>query len=221
MGLFTLADFREELTAVMGSRGTSNNRIDRWINMAYFELSGALDFPELNDIHEFDTSAGDAAYAVPSGTRLVKTIVDNDESESLTYIDPTEYFRLDRTLDGPPIRWTRYGNEVFLHPTPDGTIAMLMLRKMDPVRLAQVAHTTVLSATWDAAVHMLSVYQGLLSVGENEQRAGAWLMRAVAYIQTRATEAEMFTTESGLGLSYSLPMEKRFAIMNEAARAGG
>jgi len=184
------------------------------------DLTGALDFDELNDIYDLALTPGENAYDVPEGTRMVKAVIDDYEDRLLDYVDPTEFFRLNRAQEGDPIRWTRYANQIFLHPTPDGDPEYIIMRKMDPAPLVLDGDTTPLSATWDAAVLMLAVYHGMLAIAENEQRANSWMIRAVTYIQTRATQAEMFTKESGLGLAYALPLEKRMSAMSGGNVAG-
>lgn len=214
MGFFTLEDFREELSSVLGQRGTGDRRLDRWINFGYLDLTGALDFDELNDLYELNVTASQNTYDVPAKTRMVKAVVNEDTDRLLDYVDPTEFFRLDRTKTAEPLRWTRYADNILLHPTPADSATFTVMRKVDPDRLEEYDDVTVLSDTWDAAIHMLSVYHGFLALAENEARANAWMTRAIMYIQTRATQEEMFVKESGLGLSYAMPLEKRLAAMS-------
>lgn len=215
MGLMELSDFRDELDAILGDRVDDNDRLDRWVNFGYLDLSGALDFDELNDLHDLNVQSGTADYDVPDSTRLIKAVVDNDEGEYLDYVDPTEYFRLDRSVSGDALRWTRFANKIRLHPTPSSNADFLVLRKIDPTLLDGDTDTTVIPATWDTAVHILSVYHGLLALDERETKVNSWLSRAITYIQTRATQEEMFAKESGLGLSFALPLEKRLSLLQQ------
>jgi hypothetical protein len=212
MGYMTLADFREELSETTGNRGFDNGRLDRWINFAYMDVTGAIDLEELEEPAAAVTVAATPTVAKPDNSRKVLTVVDDTTGRLLQSIDKTEYFRLDRTTTGEPLKWAVLGDNIYLHPTPNAAFDLLIIQKIDPARLELVSDTTILADTWDAAVFMLSVHYAYMSVGE-DQRAALWMNRAISYLQSRATAEEIFIREPGLGLSMAVPKERLLSAM--------
>lgn len=220
MGYMDLADFRTEVQSSVGDRDFPDARLDRWINFGYLDLVGAIDFEEFTTSNAFSTVAGQTTYTIPADTRLIQIVKDVTNQKSLQFIDKTEFYRLNGTLQDLPLKWTRVGDQVLLHPIPSGVFSINTIYKRDAIRLTDPTDETMLPDTWDAAVTLLSVYHGLLAIGQ-EQRATQWFARAVNYIQSRVTQEEAFVRTPGLGLTYAVPQEILLGALTEAQQAAG
>lgn len=218
MGLMTLADFRSDLQAVLGSRQVTQVRLDRWIYFGYVDLAGAIDFEEFHSILPAPTVIGQQIYPVPDGVRVIKGIVGS--AGLLQYVEDHEFFRRP-PQDGLPVRWTRFGTAYLLGPTPNAVQGINLLAKVDPDPLVAATDVTVLSPVWDQAIYLFSVYHGLIAVGENEAKAREFLGRAFTYVQSRSTHDEEEAREQGLGLTYPMPRVKLAGSLVEGPRAGG
>lgn len=200
MGFMTLADFRTDLQSSMGDRNIDSDRLDRWVNFGYIDISGAIEFEALEATTSRTTVATDSDVLVPDDLMIVKAVRDNTNDRLLGWIHKNEYFRRSAAVGGKPTHWTRHGNSILLHPVPAGAYQLDIIYQTFPSLLLGDADTTILPNMWDIAIHQLSVYHGLQSVGE-EQRASLWYNRAVNYIQSRMTEDIHEATSAGLGLS--------------------
>jgi len=110
--------------------------------------------------------------------------------------------RREITPTAAPLNWTREGNLIYLHPVPNGVYALSQFIKTPPTILSSSSATSVFIATWDNAILTLAVHHALLALGE-EQRATVWLSRAVSYIGSKITEADLHIGSAGLGASLS------------------
>lgn len=220
MGYMLLTDFRTEVQSSVGDRGFTNARLDRWINFGYLDLAGAIDFEELTETDTFNAVIGQNNYPIPIDARLIQLVINDTDETLLQFIDKSEFYRLNRTAQAPPLKWTRVEEEILLNPTPDATDSFITVYKKDPVRLLNDGDTTILPDTWDAAVTLLATYHGLLAIGQ-EQRATQWFARAVTYIQSRITQEEAFIRTPGLGLVYAVPQERMANALTEAQQASG
>lgn len=212
MGVLNLEDFREELSTATGNRGFTNPQLDRWINFAYLDVAGALDLDELEDDSDVATVGGQAYIAKPTDSTRVLAVIDDTNGTYLQHIDKTEYFRLNRTTTGAPVKWAELKERIYLHPTPSAIITMKVLHKIEPAPLTATTDVTVLDATWDAGIWMLAAHYAFMAVGD-DQKAVLWMNRAISYMQSRVTAEEIFVREPGLGLSMSVPKERLLAAM--------
>lgn len=200
MGYMTLENFRTDLQSSLGDRGHDNSALDRWINFGYLDISGAIDFETLESSSTIATTSGNADIAAPSGSLIIKIVRDDTNDRLLGWLPKIEYFRRSTSDSGEPTHWTRNENDILLHPVPDGAYDINVIYRDLPTRLSAAGDTTVLPDMWDTAVHMLSVYHGLLASGE-EERAQLWFARAVNFVQTRMSEDMYHATSAGLGLT--------------------
>lgn len=218
MGTMSLFDFRGDVQAALGERGFSDARLNRWINFGYLDLTGAVQFEELNKFSILATVIGQREYATPARVRLLQSVA-RDGGDLLDFVDRTEFFRL-VLANGTAVRWTRIGTQILLHPTPDSVENLTQLFTEFPALLAADADVTVIPTTWDAAVFLLAVHHGFLAIGEDD-RALAWLSRAVQYIRARVTDDELFVKETGLGLALGLPPDKRAVVLTGLVGGAG
>jgi hypothetical protein len=200
MGFMTMDDFRTDLQSAMGDKGIDNTRLDRWINYAYLDLAGSVDFEVLDEDDTVATVAATQTIDAPDNTMIIKFIRNTTSDALLGWVPKGELFRRSSVITGPPTQWTRHGSVIYLHPVPDAVYSLFIISKIPPDLMTSGTDVTVFPDTWDAAIFFLSVHYGLLAIGE-EQRSAAWMSRAVSYIQSRMTEKDLHAKAAGLGAS--------------------
>lgn len=219
MGLMTLADFRGELSAVTGGRANIGDpRIDLWINFGYFDVTGAVEFDELEDELEVTTTSSVDSVNLPSTVRSVYGV--RGPSGLLQWVTKHEWMRLFGAASAEPTKWTRIGNEIKLSPTPNALYSLIAFTKVDADKLEADTDVTVLPRTWDMAVHYLAVSHAYYAMEEVATGAN-WLNRAIAYIQTRASEENRQLIEPGLGGTLAPSLERLAGPMAPANAYGG
>jgi hypothetical protein len=197
MGVMTLADFRSELNDVVGDRAVvAAARVNRWINFGYLDVTGAVEFAELEELPTVNTAIGTESYAVPADARAVLGVMTPDKM--LGWMPKHEWMRIRNSTTGAPIRWTRLGNQLKISPIPSSVMTLTLLIKKEAAALALDTDVTVLPDTWDLAIHYLSVSHAWYALKELASGT-AWLNRAISYIQTRAIEEHRELIEPGLG----------------------
>jgi hypothetical protein len=190
MGFMTLLDFRTEIDAVLGSRVFVTARLTTWVNLGYYDVTGAIDFHELDIRDSFDTSVSDYDYSLPSGMREVLALYDADAKYGIREVNIAEFNRQDRSVTGPPKTWARHGDLLYLYPTPIDVREIDVYGRIDPEPLSVDGDVTLLSGVWDAPILMFAISHGLLSLNE-DARAVVWYNRGVAYMQTRVQAGKL------------------------------
>jgi len=193
MGVITLLNFRTDVIAALQERATEiddSAQINRWINAAYLDVTGAVDFPELDDVFNIATVDGTSEYAGPLDSAGWLSVFDESNDDLLERVSLSQLFRRDRSTKGTPEFWSRRGDTLILSPTPDAVINERILHKITPAILNDDADKTVLPGTWDQVIYLLAVSNGHLRFAE-ENRATFWRNNAVAYIQSRFTEGNV------------------------------
>ncbi len=196
MGFMTLLDFKTEITSVLGGRAVDATRAKNWVNMAYFDACGAVDFPELGTTPQFNSVVATPQYTIADGIYQVLAVYDSVARHFLRRVRIEEYARQDLSEAGPPKLWSRHGSSLFLHPMPADIRAIKYYARAEPAPLAADGDKTILPRTWDQAISMFSIATALFSLNE-DNRASAWYNRALAYTQTRLLEGETPTPQGG------------------------
>lgn len=193
MGVTTLLNFRTDVIAALASRITeldNSAQINRWINAGYMEVTGAVDFPELDDVFNVATSSGVDEYAGPTDSAGWVGVYDESNDTLLERVTLSQLYRRDRSTNDTPEFWSRKGDTLILSPKPDTVINERIIHKKTPALLDDDADLTSIPGTWDQAIYLLAVSNGHLSFAE-ENRATFWRNLAVAYIQSRFTEGNV------------------------------
>ena len=200
----SIANFRTDLSSLLGNRGISDARLNRWINHAYLDIAGGVDFAALEDIDTSVTgSSGTYFYTVPAGTMVIKAIYDEANDNLLGYVSMGEFWRRRTTVAGTMEVWTRIGTKFYVDPPPDGSDAITILRKSVPALLASDDPDTDTSAfpeIWDPVIYHLSGFYAFMALGE-EQRAMIFKQSAIEYIQKRITEEMEYAFSLSTGLT--------------------
>jgi hypothetical protein len=214
MGLLTLLQIRTEVDSSMGNRtGVLDPRLTVWINLAYNEIASGIDFKELDGEFPFPTVIGQAGYAGPTNPLVIQMVRNEVTHNLLTWVPETEYFRLDRSANGVPRRWTRRGVQIRLWPPPSAIQNHIAYYKVTPTPLAADGDVTILPPYIDNALIFLSVAYGFLAVEEGA-KAIVWLNRAITYLSSRITNQDFSFLLGGLARTQPIPA-------TEAAPSGG
>lgn len=198
MGAWTLENFRDEMDHPTGGVISDNTRKDRYINAAYFEVAGTIQFHKLIEAHTFNTADGTVAYNLPADHLGPKSLIDKTNDKRLLRVSPENFQFLDESTDGDPEKYAIYGGQLHLWPTPDAVNSMSYLHIVEPDELT-VGNPTVLPATWDNAIWLMSIHYALMSLEEYE-RANAWFDRAIVYIRSRTTDEEFESETEAMGV---------------------
>ena len=198
MGVLTLIQIRTEVDSSMGNRTSVDDpRIDTWINLAYIDIASGIDFPELDGELVIPTVVGQNNYAGPVNPLVVDLVRDDTNENLLTWVPKNEYFRLNRSTNGPVKRWTRSATEILLFPPPSAIVSLTAFFKITPAILAVDGDVTILPGYVDNALILLAPAYGLLATGEDE-RAIVWLNRAINFLQSRLTNQDLSFLLGGL-----------------------
>jgi hypothetical protein len=95
----------------------NRERIKAWLNEAQFQIAREVEAPEFQSTQILLTEAGEYKYPLPEAFLRTQDIV----YPALLYrLRPTDIQQFDQTgrFEGPPARYTVYGKELWLWPTP-------------------------------------------------------------------------------------------------------
>lgn len=207
MGVMTLKEFRSDLRKVIGARGSGGEWIDRKINQAYEEVSGAIEFKALYDFQTFVTVDGLAVYDLEDDCIGVLSVVDQTNDKRLTRIELKDYYNKnpDSDVEGMPDEYARSGDCIYLWPTPstsDWSYRILYIKR--PAHLATPTATTVLPPTWDTAIHLLGCHYALLDLASSEIefiKAQAYFDRAMGSMRSRKKDRDWDMQTQSRGVS--------------------
>jgi len=199
MGILTLAEYRTDIEAALGSRAYGTILTDQWTNSAYYEVSGVMEHPEMFNTFSVPTVASTSSYAGPTNSIGWRFVEDVDNDTVLEFIALEDFYRRSRVTEGVPDKWTRTIDTLVLHPTPNAIINLKIHYTLEPTALSSSGHKTILPAMWDHAVFLLAVERGHLHAHE-ENRAALWRNNAVTYIQGLMTQRMIATSQFDLAV---------------------
>ncbi len=198
MGVLTLLELRTEVDSSMGNKtDIPDPRVDTWINLAYIDVASGIDFSELDGELVIPTVVGQNNYVGPVDPLVVDLVRDDTNDNLLTWVPKNEYFRLNRSINGPVKRWTRSAAEILVFPPPDAIVSLTAFFKVTPALLGADGDVTILPSFVDNALILLAPAYGLLATGE-DQRAIVWLNRAINFLQSRLTNQDLSFLLGGL-----------------------
>lgn len=190
-GIKTLAIFRTDMEAQLGSRAFGTSLIDQWVNSAYLELTGGIRFPELLENFPITQVISQANYPGPTDSIGWESVYNAPAGIVLERISRHDLFRRALT-DGVSDSWTRDNDEIIFSPPPAATDSLNLLHTKQPSLLVASSDVTVIPAHWDYAIELLAVSKGLLHAVE-EDRSAHWRNLAIQYIQSRLTEEDFIS----------------------------
>lgn len=187
MGRMTLANFRSEVEANLGNQNIGTTRVDIWIHWALDEITGAIKFQDLTNTQSKSTVADQSYVTLDSGSLGVLAVRDTTNDQRLIRTSDERIQDWDTDATGVPRFYAYYGGDLELRPVPDAVYALKILVRKEHATLTT---TTSLPAMWDPAITMLATGYACMSLDE-ESKAMWWFNRAIAYIRSRETDAEL------------------------------
>lgn len=155
-----------EVTARLGNRQGITARTLVWLNYAYQELllSPRFNFYELDFTQLFNTVNTIAEYTlsdVIAGDNLwyIVDVRDNTNNRIINQRFIKDYDRLVVT-SGQPVRYYRFGDSLFLDPTPNAIYEISIRYKIRPQDLVS-AGIALIEREWDEILVVMTVIKGL------------------------------------------------------------
>ena len=206
MGLLTLNELRDELGAQFGDRGVGNERLTRWINMAYFKLCAQQEFEKLKCQQEIDTIEGIYEYSLPEKFLGFVSVLDVDNKYRLKRItlQDVALHSLDEEAWGPPTKWALREDAMLLLTVPDDEYEIRGIYIKEPTRLEDPSDVTIIPSIWDATVILYAKYFGLTAFNQF-QEANIVLQQAAISENTTKKDQDWLepTPAGGLDVAWS------------------
>lgn len=175
MGLLTLVEFREELSAIFAPKAVGNRRLDRWINLAYNDVCGENEFENLMEIRQFTTAEGFPDYDLPPRFLGYKTIQNTTSGKRLIKMDKNDISLVKQDEDNwaSPTHWARRKNKLILLPVPDdgedgNGYEIEETYMIEPSPLEKNTAKTVLPAQWDQVILLKAQAYGHTGLKEHQ-----------------------------------------------------
>jgi len=139
-----------------------------WVQQAYVEVDTALRWSR--DKEEDNSVIGQANYAIPTTTRVIvfATYLATGETKAtlLKQISIEEWHRLDEA-DGTPTSWARWGDEIYLYPTPDVNAETITLFVSEtPTALATDVSIPVIPAETHGLIRDYALMEAYAHLGD-------------------------------------------------------
>lgn len=187
MGLLSLDRLRAHLQRILGNRGFDNVDIDEWLNLGQLGITGYIEFDDLKETAVLTTIDGTGSYSEPPRLQGIISMFDRSNETRIRKIS-LKNFPLHSDESGKPTGYARKGGAILLHPVPDGAYEVEVSYLASPAPIG--VGGTSLDPQWDWGVLGLAAHYAFSSLGE-DNRADAWLNRALAHIRSRMTDEEM------------------------------
>lgn len=205
MGLMTLEEFRKELHAVFADRKAGNERIDRWVNQAYFEIAGQTDFEDLKCRQEFTTIEGISQYEMPDGFIKFISVFDTSNKRRMLRMDQEHIALQDVEEDSwsTPERWAIHGNTLYMFPPPNDAYSITAIFLKEPDPLVDPEDTTVIPPTWDLSILLHAQKIGWYSFGEIDKGRALMQVSERNFISRQKDNERLNKTpQGGLQVAY-------------------
>lgn len=206
MGYLTLQQFRDSLNLSLGpNRQTGNERLDAWINLAYFETASETEFEGLKMSATAVTVASQASYSLPDDLMSIISVADLTNDRRLVKLGLHNYHLKDRNVEGDPRYYARRKRVMYLWPTPDAVfnLEVYYLEEICPMELA--SDVTVFPQSYDAVVLRKAKKFAWEDLG-NEQKANyyeAQSQRSMSRLPSDTEEADEITAPLTVARSLS------------------
>lgn len=196
MGMMQLSEFREELIAVLGTRiDIDAPRVDRWVNFGYLDVTGSVEFEELEEERDYVVNATEDSTVLEADVRSVLGV--RSSLGMLQWMPRYEWLRM-KGISGVALKWTRVGSAIKVSPASTTGITLNAIVKTESARLTDDTDTSVIPQTWDMAIHYMAVSHAFFAVDETSNGV-VWFNRAVAYMKTRANDEGRKMVDPAIG----------------------
>jgi hypothetical protein len=114
----------------------NRDRIKAWVNEAQRELAREVEAPEFQETQTITMVPGQYKYALPEDFLRVQDIVYELLSSRLRPVDQQQFdLTAPALVQGPPVIYTLYQNQLWLYPGPNSTDPLLMRYMQRPALL--------------------------------------------------------------------------------------
>jgi len=198
---------RTRLQRILGNRGFEDPRLDDWINDGLMDVTGAVEFQELECMTTSQTTPGEDSVALPNDLYAIKNIKIDGEGRILR-VTTSEWFthsHEDPDSEGVPEIWARDRNTLRLFPIPGDVYDLRLHYQREHSSLSVETERTEMGATWDRGVILAAAHHASMDLGE-VARANDFLSRLSSYASSRISSREYETdspTERGLNIARS------------------
>lgn len=156
----TLLEMRTMLRRRVGNPTTAqvaDASLNTFLNLAMREIQNKYRFAQGRSLYSFNTVNGTRSYALPANAASIMYVRDATSEDKLQKLDDEEIARLTEvTTTGTPVFYYRDGNNLLLHPTPDGVYAMVAKLKVAITELSADGDTPAIPASWHYGIVLLA-----------------------------------------------------------------
>lgn len=199
MGAKTLEEFRSNLNFAMGGRHFGDPELDNWLHTGLDDLTRGRIFEELHSSTTILTVADKEDYTLPSDVEGVFGVEDASSKKALLKVGLQKYNRLSRASRGAPKYWFPRAKKILIWRIPNRVFSLGVSTYILHPRLTSTGQKSILATTWDRAIHLLSLYHGLVDVEELPRAKGIY-KEALRYIASRVTDEEISGESQALGI---------------------
>jgi hypothetical protein len=197
----SLATIRTEVEQALGNRSNITNRVDTWINDAYFEIlmSPRFSFFELDRKVTTATVASQREYDVPVDMWFVLDIRDDTNNRKLVRGHWSEFDKRQAVL-GIPSRYTRFQDKFEYDPTPLGAYTIITRYRIRTPELSDM-QAPIFGREWDEPLTTLSIVKGFERLELPEEAAKfRTLIEQQFQVRQDAMELEDADAETTIGV---------------------
>lgn len=148
----SLQELRDEVREITGldEDDLPNPRLDKYLNLAWWELVDKVDFKEKEGVSSFSTVAGQINYNLTTIAADVDNVrrvtIQSSTLSDFTPLDKTDYRNIEDNLStqtysrGLPEKYSRYNTQIYLYPIPDSvyTVRVLYQKTLEDIATAGV-----------------------------------------------------------------------------------
>lgn len=196
---------KAEVKKRLGNRQDIDERLNVWINDAYFELlmEPEFTFYELDFEFTIVTVADQRAYDL-SGVNALWFILMMRDTTNEREVRKTSVKVIDRlaTTTGQPNRYARFANTILLDPIPDDVYSLNVRYRLRPNELI-TGTSPVIGREWDEILVVLSTVKGYEAL-EQPEKAGAARTLLNPLIDGRKDQEILEDEDSEMGIRVRL-----------------
>ncbi len=113
----------------------NESRIHEWINEAQLQVARQADATEFQATAETTLTGGKLKYALPTGFLRMASVIYPLVAVRLRPVDLQTFDSMGTGIEGPPVAYTIFANELWLFPTPSTADKLELRYYKKPARL--------------------------------------------------------------------------------------
>lgn len=164
---------KSEVIARLGNRLDIDDRVERWINHAFFELllNPRFSFYELDDLALFNTVANTRSYNILDPAPDLWFILDLRDDTNSRKLRRSHWQVFDKITEttGQPTRYAHFNNFVELDPTPDAVYLMQLRFRHRPSDLTSGSTFEGIGNEWEEVLAVMSCIKGFEALDQRDK----------------------------------------------------